>query len=245
MSERQAPYYTAYEDRYQRVYASGVAYWTAFPEELAGIERHVRAFVMDSGLRAGARIVELGCGEGFVGEVLARMGMSYVGVDLALSALVRARRRLESFGPAARVVHGDITRLSWIADHTFDAAIDVQCLHMLIVEADRRRYLAEARRVLREGAAMLFCDESLSPEPTSDPGSYEQWVDTTRTNVVTPEPREAWHEGRTVTVHLPRVAARGKTVAQYRREMEQAGFAWILRSVLAEGAAVTFRVKRA
>jgi ubiquinone/menaquinone biosynthesis C-methylase UbiE len=219
------PYYTAYDKRYRAVYAQGVAHWTANPKELAAVEGEVRGFLSEANVQPGARVIEFGCGEGFVGALVAGMGCFYTGVDIAESAVEKARARLAQFGDRVQLHVADILNLSAFPSASFDAGLDVSSLHMLVVDADRQRYLREAHRLLKPGAPMLFCRESCrSDAPTEVVESYEQWLRLSRTDVDTPESREAWQDGHSVTVRLPRIASRARSLEQYRAEIESAGF---------------------
>ena len=151
------PYYTAYDKRYRSVYSQGAEYWTANPEELAVVERDVCRFLSEAKVQPGAQVIEFGCGEGFIGELVAGMGYSYTGVDIAESAITKARPRLARFGDRVHLFVADILALSTLSSASFDAGLDVSTVHMLVVDADRRRYLREARRLLKPDAPMLFC----------------------------------------------------------------------------------------
>jgi ubiquinone/menaquinone biosynthesis C-methylase UbiE len=221
------PYYTAYDKRYRAVYAQGIEHWTAHPEELAAVEGDVRRFLSEANVQPGARVIEFGCGEGFVGALFAGMGCSYTGVDIAESAIEKARARLAQFGGRVRLHVADILNLAALSDISFDAGLDVSCLHMLVVDADRRRYLHEAYRLLKPGAPMLFCRESCRADATAEVvESYEQWLRLSQTDVDKPEPRDAWHDGHPTTVRLPRIASRARSLEQYCAEAERAGFAF-------------------
>ncbi|MAE61538.1 MAG: hypothetical protein CMJ49_09305 [Planctomycetaceae bacterium] len=108
MSTDQPKYYEAYEDRYRRVYAQGVEYWTGDPDEIAAVIGHVDEFLEFTGATpVGHSIIEFGCGEGFLGEYLLRRGYSYLGIDLAPSAVAKARNRIP--GNDASFMLADIT----------------------------------------------------------------------------------------------------------------------------------------
>lgn len=238
-------YYTAYDKRYRAVYAQGVEYWSAFPEESAAVKRDVRRFLSEANVQPGARVIEFGCGEGFVGALVAGMGYSYTGVDIAESAIAKARARLAEFGDRVRLHVADILNRAAFSDASFDAGLDVSCLHMLVVDADRRRYLREAHRLLKPGAPMLFCQECCRPDATAEVvESYEQWLRLSREDVDTPEPRDAWHNGHPTTVHLPRIAGRSRSTDQYRTEVEAAGLIFGGCLSAADKGFLSFRVRK-
>lgn len=219
------PYYTAYEQRYQAVYAQGVQYWTAFPAELDEIRSDVSAFLESTGLPEASRVIEFGCGEGYVGELAIAHGCCYTGVDLAESALAKARERLPSDKHRIGLIRADVTDLREVPSATFDAGVDVGCLHMLVTDSDRMRYLREAHRVLNDGAPMLV-KNAVTTDPRCDEqvDTLNQWVDRFDIDLVSRERREAWTGNHKVAVNLRLLPARPRTLDGYRRELETAGF---------------------
>lgn len=95
-------------------------------------------------LRAGARVLDLGCGTGRLGEHLCDAGFAVVGLDPAQAMLERAARRLA-------VVRGDGERLPF-ADASFDA---VSATFVLEFATDPVALLREARRVARQRVVVL------------------------------------------------------------------------------------------
>lgn len=236
------PYYLAYDARYRSVYAQGVEYWSAFPDEIAGVCERVGRFLADMAWASPPQIIEFGCGEAYLGEYLAGRGDRYTGVDIAVAAIEKARRRLAPFGDAAQAVCGSILGLYDFADASFDVGVDVSCLHMLLVDADRERYLREVHRVLRPGAWMLFLNESHRPDASSARiTDARQWLEMTGLDHHRPQPREAWQDGKRVTVHLPLLPARPRSEEQYRQELQATGFQIIHSDVEATLISLTAR----
>jgi len=106
---------------------------------------------------AGDRILEIGCATGEHSLRLAKLVREVVGVDLAATAIARARERAETAGAGnVRFVVLDAAHLSGIEDATFDkvAAIDV-VEH--IDDATLLSVLRETRRVLHSrGLLAIF-----------------------------------------------------------------------------------------
>jgi len=238
------PYYTAYDKRYRAVYGQGVDCWTAHPAELSTVRAEVTEFLDAHRIAPDAHIVEFGCGEGFVGELLAGLGYPYTGIDIAEAAVAKARKRLARFGQKARVLVDDLLALSAIPDASFDAGMDVACLHMLVLDAGREAYLRNAFRLLRPGAPMLFCNEAWRADaPAERVATYDDWLRLSRTDVDIPEEREAWQDGQFVRIRLPRIVSRARTVAQYRREVTEAGFAFVQHRIV-EKRTISFSVTK-
>jgi SAM-dependent methyltransferase len=103
---------------------------------------------------SGKQVVEVGCGRGggsaFVFERFAPSSMT--GIDLARTAIERARRRYGR--PGLTFLTGDAQNLPF-ADASFDAVINVESSHCY---PDVARFLGEVVRVLRPGGLLLFTD---------------------------------------------------------------------------------------
>ncbi|HML46237.1 MAG TPA: hypothetical protein PKE04_05750, partial [Clostridia bacterium] len=93
-------YYLGYEDRYQRVFAAGGDCWGHAPTN-KGLTQVLTEWVETQGL-CGKRVIEFACGEGASGVILSRLGCVYHGVDVAPTAVAKAKDALKGF-PEARV----------------------------------------------------------------------------------------------------------------------------------------------
>ena len=107
-------------------------------------------------LGPGVRTLDLGCGEGRHLAALSRSGTGaqLLGVDDDLPSLRAASAH-------ARVCAGDLRALP-LADGSFDAAFCWYSTLFVFDEAGNRRALAEAARVLRQGARFAF--QTVNPE---------------------------------------------------------------------------------
>lgn len=124
-----------------------------------------------AGLRAGDRVLDVGCGYGRVARALAaRLGAegSYHGFDASAEAVLWCERRYARLHPGFRFTHLDVGNGVYNPDGALaardvrfpydDAAFDIVVVtsvftHMLADGADR--YLAECARVLRAGGRLL------------------------------------------------------------------------------------------
>jgi len=123
--------------------------WERLPADLRPpLEQRRRAFLL-SHVQAGDRVLDLGCGDGYFCEVLATAGAEPVGVDVAESALARARTRV----PATRFELVSTDGPLPFAEGEFDAVWSSEVIEHV---ADTARWLSELRRVLRrEGRALV------------------------------------------------------------------------------------------
>jgi SAM-dependent methyltransferase len=112
------------------------------------------ALVSQLDLPRGARVVDLGGGSGWAGELLARFGFRPVVIDVALPLLRLARRRLGSTSIDAAIVAADMTALP-LSSGSVDAVMAIDALHHV---EDLEAILCEARRVLAPGGLFLLAE---------------------------------------------------------------------------------------
>ncbi|GAA3887007.1 class I SAM-dependent methyltransferase [Streptomyces sedi] len=105
---------------------------------------------------AGRRVVELGCGTGYVSAWLARAGACPVAVDVSAAQLATARALREEFGLAMDLVLADAERVSLrggrFALVISDYGASLWC--------DPHRWIAEAARLLEPGGRLAFSRRS-------------------------------------------------------------------------------------
>lgn len=234
-------YYRSYEDRYRRVYAQGVEYWSGDPNEIATVIGLVEQFLHSADIApASGPIVELGCGEGFLGEYLLRKGYSYTGVDISPSALDKARKRLA--GHELRFVLGDVTNLSELQTESFVATLDNYCLHMLVTDVHREKYLAETYRVLKPGGHAWFHEIGQTDQFGERIRTFDDLLAAHPVDLGRCEDREAYTPAGKRVIQLPRLPARFTNREGYRQEIERAGFE--LRLVAAKKSGIIVHARR-
>ena len=119
-------------------------------------ERIVDAFVRLSGLPAGARVVDLGCGSGAFTDVLRRRGYSCAGVDLSPKLIAIARSKF----PNIEFIEGDVEHLPF-TDGSFDGVLLSGLIHHL---PDPSRCATEVLRILRpRGKFVAFDPNRMNP----------------------------------------------------------------------------------
>lgn len=108
-----------------------------------------------AGVRAGDRVLELGCGMGNQTEPLLLRGLDVTAADVSPTALARARARLSAHGDRVRFVAGDLRDGALLDGFgPFDAVVDSLCLHC-IVDEDRTRLLRRTHGWLRADGVFL------------------------------------------------------------------------------------------
>jgi ubiquinone/menaquinone biosynthesis C-methylase UbiE len=119
------------------------------PELFAALEEH--------GARAGARVLDVGCGTALAGAQLVRQGCELVGVDISAPMLDYARRRVPDaiFSVAA-------AEALPFADQGFDVVMVSQAFHWF----DRVRATQEMLRVVRPGGLIaVFWKQIMRGDP--------------------------------------------------------------------------------
>ncbi|GHF66448.1 methyltransferase [Kitasatospora xanthocidica] len=96
-------------------------------------------------------VLDVACGTGIVTARLLRPGRTVLGIDRSPGMLRLAERRLARRGPAGAVARADATRLP-VRTGGADAVVLIWLLHLL---PSAGPVLAEARRVLRPGGALI------------------------------------------------------------------------------------------
>ena len=101
----------------------------------------------------GQDVLEIGLGFGTVGELLARAGATYSGVDISPGPVDMMRDRLRMAGIAGvkRVQQANALDLPF-DDGTFDRVVSIGCLHHT---GNTARGVAEVHRVLKPGGRAL------------------------------------------------------------------------------------------
>jgi SAM-dependent methyltransferase len=112
--------------------------------------RLVDAFKRLSGLPAGARVADVGCGSGLFTEMLRRAGYATVGLDISPKLVALGRSKY----PGLELIEGDAENLPFET-----ASLDGVLLSGLVHHfPDPRRLAAETFRVLRPGGRFVAFD---------------------------------------------------------------------------------------
>jgi len=146
--------YLGIHARVYREIAAGKREGWSSPEETAGMVDQVDWAMQALHRPLGGMVLELGCGDGCLTEVLAgRPGVKLTGIDIVAEAIELASERLSKSGHQAWLYAMDVTSLTF-PNGSFDLVIDSHCLHC-IVPPDRAAFLREAYRVLKPGGALV------------------------------------------------------------------------------------------
>jgi SAM-dependent methyltransferase len=136
----------SYTERYL-VPAAGDVFWPR--------HRTILHMVEEMGLPPGSRILDLGCGPGFLSFDLAKRGYRGVGIDAAQAMIQRCKVEAAAQG-ASGLWHyqvGDVELLPF-PDESFDAAI---CAGVIEYLPGDESLLREVARVLKPGGRFIIC----------------------------------------------------------------------------------------
>jgi 2-polyprenyl-3-methyl-5-hydroxy-6-metoxy-1,4-benzoquinol methylase len=125
------------------------ALWEGVPEGLEPVDFDLRRSFLLGHVRAGERVLDVGCGEGRFAAELAAAGAQVVGLDVAAEPLRRARERDPELDLRQMPAEG-----AWpLPDASFDAVWAGEVIEHV---ADTAGWLSELRRVLRSGGSVLL-----------------------------------------------------------------------------------------
>ncbi|MBU1671541.1 MAG: class I SAM-dependent methyltransferase [Actinobacteria bacterium] len=133
------------------------------PQENYWFQRHLVAYEYAMRFARGARVIDVGCGEGYGPAMLARDAESVLGIDVAPEVVRHALSRYHAENLSFEVM--DVNALS-AADGGFDLAVSFQVVEHLV---DVSGYFAEMARVLaKKGVAVLTTPNRLTISPGRD-----------------------------------------------------------------------------
>lgn len=102
---------------------------------------------------AGKRVLDAGCGTGYLAVQLARRGAAVVGVDVSPRMVEVARRNVERAGVTVDLRVDDVEALATIADGAVDRVVSN---YVLMDLADHEAALRALARVLRPGGVAVL-----------------------------------------------------------------------------------------
>lgn len=114
------------------------------------------SFLVHQYMKAGERILDLGCGNGRIAEVIDEIKGQYVGMDVS-SKLVEQAQKLH---PNQEFVVGSMMQLPF-EDASFDHVMMIASFHHIPSRAYRAQVLKEVRRILKPGGFLIMTNWNL------------------------------------------------------------------------------------
>jgi SAM-dependent methyltransferase len=158
---------------------------------------------VDTRLRAGGTVAELGCGEGWAAIALARgyPGVRVDGFDIDPPSVETARRNAAQAGVADRVRFAVADATDPALTGRYDAVLTVETVHDL---ADPVAALRTARRLAGDGAApVLVVDDRAAEEFTAPADPFQRFFHAASVLHCLPVGRCAAHSAQTGTLMRP------------------------------------------
>jgi SAM-dependent methyltransferase len=128
------------------------------PEQVSWYQPHLEHsldFIHAAGLPSGAAIIDVGGGAStLVDDLLARGYTNVTVLDISASAIDAAKARLGERASMVRWLVADVMELD-LGVCSYDFWHDRAVFHFLRDQADRRRYVAAARRAIKPGGHIL------------------------------------------------------------------------------------------
>jgi 2-polyprenyl-3-methyl-5-hydroxy-6-metoxy-1,4-benzoquinol methylase len=146
--------------------------------------RPYETFVRLLGDVRGKRILDAGCGDGWLSVILAKRGARIDGFDISESAVRYAEERAAKHGVADKTTFRAASAYDLpYSDAAFDGVIGSSILHHL---GDKGRFADELKRVMKPGTVAVFHEpfgnslilermRRLAPVPSMSPDDPDQW----------------------------------------------------------------------
>jgi len=213
-------YYYLYDDLYRAVHRAGGS--QERDSEIVKVRLLIyRDFerIRSAGLLCGVgtRLLDLGCGEGDNAAYFARLGFQVTGIDISPTAIDVAARLANEQGLRIDFRVADVLELAEFPDSSFDLATDIGCLHMLVREEHRRRYLRSVRRILRSGGVFFLFNRvaSRNVRLLDEDAAILRSITLMQTR---------WRANDGSCLNVRGCGFRNASMPQYRQELEASGF---------------------
>ena len=140
-------YYKAYDERYRAVHRLGLQWAGDVPTPI--VSDVLDRFCPDPG----ARILEIGCGEGRDAAPLLSRGRKLLATDASPEAISYCRKKMPQYAGS----FSELDCLRDALDEKYDMIYAVSVVHMLVEDVDRRGFYRFIRNHLRESGVALIC----------------------------------------------------------------------------------------
>lgn len=142
-----AKYYEAYDLRYRQIHQQHLQWASETPSPIVGevLKRY--------SLPKGARLLEIGCGEGRDALDLLRQGLDVLATDVSPEAVAFCRQKAPAFAEHFQV----LDCIAGTMEETFDFIYAVAVLHMLVLEEDRQAFYRFIQSHLKPQGLALIC----------------------------------------------------------------------------------------
>lgn len=145
----------------------------------------------------GDSVLDLGCGNGRLYQILGKKQVKYVGLDQSEELIALARAKF----PEVEFVVGEMTALPF-GDATFDAIYCIAAMNHIPGRELQLQCLKEMHRVLKPGGHVLMTNWNLFSETAQAKAKENDWV------------MSSGSEGAGIDVMVPWKSSEGETLGQ-------------------------------
>ena len=128
------------------------------------------AEVLAEYIKPGSQVLDLGCGNGRLYQILAKKQVKYVGLDQSAELIKLAKEK----NPGQEFVVGDMTSLDFSAQ-LFDAVIGIASFNHIPGQELQLKTLKEMARVLKPGGQILMTNWNLHSESAQKNIKKHNW----------------------------------------------------------------------
>lgn len=111
--------------------------------------RDIAAIIDNLEIPKGSKVLDLGCGNGRLFELLCRYNVDYTGIDISEELIKAAKKKY----PQAKFSIGDITNLK--SSKKYDYIFSIAVLHHIPSAALRKKMLSDIKGALKDGGAAI------------------------------------------------------------------------------------------
>lgn len=140
-------YYEAYDDRYRQIHDKGQRWSFDVPTSI------VLSTMEKYGIKASARILEIGCGEGRDAKVVLDGGYDLLATDISEEAISFCKKTMPEYEKSFRV----LDCISGVHKAKYDMIYSVAVIHMLVEDEDRNAFYRFIFEHLKEDGIALIC----------------------------------------------------------------------------------------
>lgn len=194
-------YYEAYDDRYRQVHAEKLRWFDEAPTPLVG--EVMEAVVVSSG----AKILEIGCGEGRDARYLLKQGYDVLATDVSDAAICYCREA----NPQHEQCYQILDCVTGNLNGKFEFIYAVAVLHMLVEDEDRNGFYRFIRKHLTGNGVALIC--------SMGDGERESKSDTRKAFDL----QERLHQDSGKLLHLAATSYRAVSFDTFREELTRNG----------------------
>ena len=150
--------YEGHEVVYQRMKKKGILVWGQKGKTVKSCRAETNNFLKDVLSQPWApksgRVIELGCGTGPILRRVCKREFSGLGIDISKTAIAMAKE--QSKGLDIKFRQGDVCNLNAKSLGKFDLVIDGLCLHCITDIKDRKAYLDNVFKILKDGGLFVL-----------------------------------------------------------------------------------------